>query len=40
MTGHRSFNDLRNRMSPERRARNNEATKAMLESDGNADRKL
>lgn len=31
MTGHRTFNDLRNRMSPERRARNDEATKAILE---------
>jgi DNA-binding transcriptional regulator YiaG len=31
MTGHRSFNDLRNRMSPERRAHNDEATKAMLQ---------
>lgn len=30
MTGHRSFNDLRNRMTPERRARNDEATKTML----------
>ena len=31
MTGHRSFSDLRNRMSPERRARNDEATTAMLQ---------
>ncbi|ADY67933.1 helix-turn-helix domain-containing protein [Agrobacterium vitis] len=31
MTGHRSFNDLRKSMAPERRARNDEATKAILE---------
>jgi DNA-binding XRE family transcriptional regulator len=31
MTGHRPFNTLRDRMSPERRARNDAATKAMLE---------
>jgi hypothetical protein len=31
MTGHRSFNDLRNRMSPERRARSDEATTVMLQ---------
>lgn len=31
MTGHRPFNDLRNIMSPERRARNDEATMAILD---------
>jgi DNA-binding transcriptional regulator YiaG len=31
MTGHRSFDDLRSRMTPERRARNDAATKAMLQ---------
>lgn len=31
MTGHRPFDTLRNRMSPERRRRNEAATKAMLE---------
>jgi hypothetical protein len=31
MTGHRPFNTLRERMSPERRARNDAATKTMLE---------
>jgi len=30
MTGHRSFNELRKGMSPERRARNEAATKQML----------
>jgi DNA-binding transcriptional regulator YiaG len=30
MTGHRSFNELRKAMSPERRAANAAATKAML----------
>jgi transcriptional regulator with XRE-family HTH domain len=30
MTGHRSFEELRKRMSPERRARNAEATKRVL----------
>ena len=30
MTGHRPFNTLRDRMSPERRERNAEATQAML----------
>jgi len=30
MTGHRSFDELRNRMSPERRARNDAATGALL----------
>jgi predicted transcriptional regulator len=30
MTGHRSFNELRKGMSPERQARNAEATQAML----------
>jgi len=30
MTGHRSFKELRKAMSPERRARNAEATKGML----------
>ena len=30
MTGHRSFNDLRTRMSPERRGRNSETTQAIL----------
>lgn len=31
MTGHRPFDNLRDQMSPERRARNDAATKAMLE---------
>jgi DNA-binding transcriptional regulator YiaG len=31
MTGHRSFNELRKGMSPERQARNTEATQAMLQ---------
>jgi hypothetical protein len=31
MTGHRSFDDLRHRMSPERRVRNDAATKALLQ---------
>jgi Helix-turn-helix domain len=31
MTGHRSFNELRKGMSPERQARNAEATQAMLQ---------
>lgn len=31
MTGHRTFDDLRARMSPERRARNDAATKALLQ---------
>jgi transcriptional regulator with XRE-family HTH domain len=31
MTGHRSFGELRARMSPERRARNAEATKEALQ---------
>ncbi|PPJ46409.1 transcriptional regulator [Rhizobium sp. KAs_5_22] len=30
MTGHRSFDELRNRMSPERRARNEQATTVLL----------
>lgn len=30
MTGHRSFNELRKGIPPARRAKNNEATKAML----------
>ena len=30
MTGHRSFNELRSAMSPERQARNSAATKEML----------
>ena len=30
MTGHRSFNELRKGMAPERRARNVEATQALL----------
>ena len=30
MTGHRSFNELRNGMSPERLVRNAEATSVML----------
>jgi len=32
MTGHRPFSELRKRMTPERRARNVEATKRMLAS--------
>ena len=32
MTGHRPFSELRRRMTPERRARNVEATKRMLAS--------
>jgi len=32
MTGHRPFAELRKRMTPERRARNAEATKRMLAS--------
>lgn len=31
MTGHRSFDDLRNRMPSERRARNDAATSALLD---------
>lgn len=31
MTGHRTFDDLRARMSAERRARNDAATKALLQ---------
>lgn len=31
MTGHRSFNELRKGMAPERRARNAEATQALLQ---------
>jgi hypothetical protein len=31
MTGHRSFNDLCKRTSPERRTHNDESTKAMLQ---------
>lgn len=31
MTGHRSFDELRHRMSPERRARNEEATTVLLQ---------
>jgi hypothetical protein len=31
MNGHRTFDDLRARMSPERRARNDAAAKALLQ---------
>jgi transcriptional regulator with XRE-family HTH domain len=31
MSGHRSFNELRSRMAQDRRARNSEATQAMLQ---------
>lgn len=36
MTGHRSFDELRNRMSPERRALNDAATSALLQEPAEA----